>query len=443
VTFKGQFFGSSPPASLTITIGSQSCLSPTWISETEVSCLTPPVPTDGSPVSDLPITVIVNGQSSGSTPLGILTGTAGFRYGPVDCNAACGYNQACDDATGSCTLCVPGWTGAECDAFAVRFEPVITARPLLVAESRDLFLDENGAVSISLREPPDEGPVTFGIQASLRGEVTVDPPEVTFGASDFSTPQTVTVRAVADGVKDGNRTVSIFPAVVVGKGRYKQSTAQPVLPVSTADAFPTVSEFAPSVVPLAGQVTATITGEYWDTWVEVWFASVKVGEFRNELAPEAVTGQVNATKSRSSSGHAPNPTAAPTTTATTTTPSSRSSPHLPHSADLPPRRSLLHSQQQPNPGDGDAKQRGRVSFRVDKSHVAGAAPGYQTITVVNIRSRTRAVDPNSLYATEDCPFPGQFGRGADCADCPTGGECPGGYRVWPREGYWNPGEDSG
>jgi hypothetical protein len=209
---------------------------------------------------------------------------------------------------------------------------------------------------------------------------------------------------------------------------YKRSTARPVLTVTTADAFPTVVGFAPSVVPLAGQVTATITGEYWDTWIEVWFASVKVGEFRNELAPEAATVPVNATGVRTTAGHL----------GATQSPGSS-----PHAADLHGHGSL-HGLQQPIPGGaGKARMTGRVTFGVNKSHVAGASPGYQPVTIVNIRSRTRAVDQNSLFATEDCPFPGQFGRGADCDDCPTGGECPGGYRVWPKEGYWNPGEEAG
>jgi hypothetical protein len=29
-----------------------------------------------------------------------------------------------------------------------------------------------------------------------------------------------------------------------------------------------------------------------------------------------------------------------------------------------------------------------------------------------------------------------FGAGAACTDCPAGAMCPGGYRLWPRPGYW-------
>jgi hypothetical protein len=377
-----------------ILIGSQICLSPSWISETEVSCVTPPVPTDGSPVIDLPITVIVNGQSSGSTPLGILTGTAGFRYGLVDCNAACGYNQVCDDATGSCTLCVPGWFGSECDIFAVRLEPA-NGQPIRIAESAG-FAGENGALSMSLRETPGTGSVTFRLDATTPGEVTVDPQEVTFSTTNFATPQQIVLRAVDDRVKDRNRTMLVAPTIVSGTGRFKQASVRPAVGVVTLDAFPTITSFTPTAVPLAGRVNVTITGDHWDEWVEVWFEKIRVGEFKVKR-PANVTGST-------------------------------------------PALGVLQSSSgnwfEPSLG-------GSVTFFVNNSHVVGAADGYQKVTIVNLFTRTWGADNTLMYATENCPTPGEFGLGDDCKPCPEGGECPGGYRIWPQQGYWNPGEESG
>ncbi|KNC54757.1 uncharacterized protein AMSG_01608 [Thecamonas trahens ATCC 50062] len=48
-----------------------------------------------------------------------------------------------------------------------------------------------------------------------------------------------------------------------------------------------------------------------------------------------------------------------------------------------------------------------------------------------------------LFFTDDCPYEGQFGRGTACAPCPTGAVCPGGFRLWPKPGYWTPSEDAG
>lgn len=38
---------------------------------------------------------------------------------------------------------------------------------------------------------------------------------------------------------------------------------------------------------------------------------------------------------------------------------------------------------------------------------------------------------------------GYYGNGTDCKKCPHGAYCPGGNRVWPLPGYWNPGENYG
>jgi hypothetical protein len=48
-----------------------------------------------------------------------------------------------------------------------------------------------------------------------------------------------------------------------------------------------------------------------------------------------------------------------------------------------------------------------------------------------------------IFYTDDCPFPGQFGSGLDCRACPAEAICPGGRRMWPRDGYWTPDEISG
>ena len=44
---------------------------------------------------------------------------------------------------------------------------------------------------------------------------------------------------------------------------------------------------------------------------------------------------------------------------------------------------------------------------------------------------------DELYFTDKCPD-GQFGTNAkqDCRPCPAGGVCPGGYRLWPQNGYY-------
>jgi hypothetical protein len=51
--------------------------------------------------------------------------------------------------------------------------------------------------------------------------------------------------------------------------------------------------------------------------------------------------------------------------------------------------------------------------------------------------------PERVYITTDCPRIGEWGTGDDCEPCPEGATCPGGNRIWPQNGYWNAGENSG
>lgn len=68
--------------------------------------------------------------------------------------------------------------------------------------------------------------------------------------------------------------------------------------------------------------------------------------------------------------------------------------------------------------------------------------GYFDMTIINPDGGFFTL-ANEMYYTDDCPFPGQFGKGLECKPCPEGGVCPGGYRIWPKQGYWNNDEASG
>eukprot|EP00456_Euglypha_rotunda_P079486 TRINITY_DN763_c0_g1_i10.p1 TRINITY_DN763_c0_g1~~TRINITY_DN763_c0_g1_i10.p1 ORF type:complete len:1178 (-),score=130.33 TRINITY_DN763_c0_g1_i10:10-3168(-) len=74
-------------------------------------------------------------------------------------------------------------------------------------------------------------------------------------------------------------------------------------------------------------------------------------------------------------------------------------------------------------------------------------PGYKRITIqsaftpIQNESRTNLIYyvPVSL---QYCLDPGLFWDGSQCLDCPTGCNCPGGDRCWPRQGYWSPNENT-
>ena len=43
-----------------------------------------------------------------------------------------------------------------------------------------------------------------------------------------------------------------------------------------------------------------------------------------------------------------------------------------------------------------------------------------------------------FYITSDCSTPDMYGPAGTCLPCPASATCPGGDRLWPKPGYWNP-----
>jgi hypothetical protein len=74
---------------------------------------------------------------------------------------------------------------------------------------------------------------------------------------------------------------------------------------------------------------------------------------------------------------------------------------------------------------------------------SGRPNSYASLTLQNQVSLTAISSSEFAFYTDECPQEGQYGKGQQCWPCPEGGFCPGGYRIWPKPGYWNPGEDSG
>jgi len=66
--------------------------------------------------------------------------------------------------------------------------------------------------------------------------------------------------------------------------------------------------------------------------------------------------------------------------------------------------------------------------------------GYVSLQFINPSGGSYSY--SGFYITPDCPTPGYYGIGADCHPCPVGAVCPGGDRLWPDIGYWNPNEQT-
>jgi outer membrane protein assembly factor BamB len=390
VTLRGANFGRAAPTSgLQVWVDTQVCADATWVSPEEVTCVTPPIAA-GASARDLPLTVVVNGKSSGPTPIGVITSTAGFRYGgEVQCSEDCGFQDVCDDVTGLCTACIPGFTGDGCTTHVVQMHPL--NEPMVAYESDGVRASPR--IVVSLAAAPG-APVTLRIVRASSGEdeVGFDPPELQFDDRTFADARTVTVTALDDGIRDGNRTIPVTcnlvnpgPSILAGVVLF------PIVNVRTIDAFPTVVSFSPTVVPLVGGVIATLNGDHWDDRVEVWIGGVRAGEY------DVVRSFAERDAARLEFAVA--------------------SSHLPELAEGVSK------------GDNDGGD--------------PTAGRYLRLSLVNVMSGTYGAADNLVYVTSDCPEEGQFGRGKDCRECPEGADCPGGYRLWPKPGYWNPGEGSG
>ena len=329
------------------------------------------MPTDGTVIVDMPITVIVNGQSSGSTPLGVLTGTKGFRYGPVDCDSSCGYNQLCDDTTGTCTTCSPGYAGSTCADPLVSFEAAGSGSVVVVIEG-DETSRRIGAANVVLAAPLSETAV-LAVDVTLVDPLGNAPRDVEVSPATITLPPgtasaIVTVTAIQDGIRDVNRTSTLTLRPVSGPSVFVDSPLRPFVKAQSRDGGPTVKSIFPTAVPLAGGKNITIAGDNWDEWVEVWIEGKRIGEFRTDRAVVVGSGS--------------------TARAGSVLSSSSSS-------------TLLYSSE-------DA----RVEVPTSNGDF-GTDTGYRLVEILNLHTQSRGSDNTLLYATEDCPEPGQFGFGTE------------------------------
>ena len=116
--------------------------------------------------------------------------------------------------------------------------------------------------TVVLDSEPSGGTVTIGIASDDTTIAGVAPATLTFDASDWDEPQTVTVTAVADGIDNPNdrRTAAITHTVTATGTDYDGATASGVtVTVNDDDGAPTLSINSPSVAEVDSGATATLT----------------------------------------------------------------------------------------------------------------------------------------------------------------------------------------
>ena len=116
--------------------------------------------------------------------------------------------------------------------------------------------------TVVLDSEPSGGNVTIGVASGGTNVATVAPNTLTFTASNWDEPQTVTVTAVPDGIDNPNdrRRVAIAHAVTATGTDYESETAGGVtVTVNDDDGAPTLSINSPSVTEVDSGATATLT----------------------------------------------------------------------------------------------------------------------------------------------------------------------------------------
>ncbi len=131
------------------------------------------------------------------------------------------------------------------------------------ADNAKTMTDEHqDTYTVVLDSEPSGGRVTIGVASGGTAVATVAPATLTFTASNWNVPQTVTVTAMPDNIDNPNdrRTVAITHTVTATGTDYDGATASGVtVTVNDDDGAPTLSINSPSVTEVNSGETATLS----------------------------------------------------------------------------------------------------------------------------------------------------------------------------------------
>jgi cysteine-rich repeat protein len=471
VTILGTSLGSGPASITSAALAGIPCTLVLWVSATEITCTSGAAP---GPLALGVVTLIVAVGTNGTAPFVPATVGAGVTYSyahpapvitsisPTGASAAAagtvvtvrgaffpettslqiGSILVCatplalsaDLASGTCTITVsfpdsyvgttvpvtasgasggisnpgvlffvaPEYTKLiRVDAYADRR---ITSEDGTLFDSIELELDDSVAIAIAVTLE-----VTDDTEAALDAKVVVLTPQ--------RKTASVTVRGVRDDLRDGNVTYEVVLNTTSANPDY---TALPLPRIGfvNMDLPPVLVVIVPEVSSLLGRIVTLFGANFDASTIVTVGGNVVDGNTTRVLRSTPATAQRRSKRAASIS--------------------------IPRDGGFTSDDSddHLHVTQATATVPADAWPAGTDSALVFMAPVQNEE-GYYSVSVENVDSTTRGSGGNMLYYTNDCPEPNQFGEGLDCGPCPEGGICPGGYRIRPLPGYWNPGEDSG
>ena len=151
------------------------------------------------------------------------------------------------------------------ESLETRAVPTVIAAPASVSITEG----QSRQVAFRLGKAPTAD-VTFTLASANAAEVTIDRQSLTFTTANWRTPQAVTVTAVEDFLKDGNKSLKIVTSAAASADRYYANRTVPDVSVKTVD-----SKKLPPLNPAlyqgtysgsftgrlaSGPITATVSG---------------------------------------------------------------------------------------------------------------------------------------------------------------------------------------
>eukprot|EP00163_Fabomonas_tropica_P022290 TRINITY_DN3888_c0_g1_i1.p1 TRINITY_DN3888_c0_g1~~TRINITY_DN3888_c0_g1_i1.p1 ORF type:complete len:4143 (-),score=879.03 TRINITY_DN3888_c0_g1_i1:311-12364(-) len=440
ITIVGEYFGEEEPKrGITAHMGKVKCEATYWVSHDRIICLIPPESVFDIPdLIDLNFTVTTIPDDPDRAAMTSPPTKTGFRHVSPErlCVPHCGYHADCQVRLTPPTCDCHKFYAVEPDCL----EPAVKVdvRSTLCSEDRHL----RGVVAMKLNRKPT-APVTI----SFGTNVTKDDVRLNhrrpwvFSPYDYNITRWLVAYGVPDPFRDGDTPFYINFTVTSDDPHFDGMSLANITMVNL-ESRATVEWLEPALMPIEG-ARVTLRGRNFDEMfrirvegfqVELGFGlTAIVGPLDDFGRPRPVTRNgTNTTR-----GQAAQFALGEWTRVSDGTPISQLGGRFRNMQFAPPVITNVETDDDP---------RGRVNITTVEFEAPWAdwnpATGYADLEIVNIRgSYTKVSD--LLYYTDTCLPPSEYGRPGDCKACPTGAVCPGGNRVWPKAGFWNPGEDSG
>eukprot|EP00163_Fabomonas_tropica_P013423 TRINITY_DN2494_c0_g1_i1.p1 TRINITY_DN2494_c0_g1~~TRINITY_DN2494_c0_g1_i1.p1 ORF type:complete len:1396 (-),score=273.64 TRINITY_DN2494_c0_g1_i1:95-4282(-) len=287
----------------------------------------------------------------------------------------------------------------------------------LELKSNSLITDEDGKrlveATVTINQKP-RFPVTVRMFSNDTSEGKVSLSELFFATATWELPRTFTIEGVPDDIRDGDQSYNVNIQVESDDTVF-EGLFVPPLQMTNLESFPILDTIVPAAAPFSGR-EVTVYGRNFDAYGMRAQVEGKLFTYPQSLSI--------LTRNKTVTSAAPE---IDLLSSTYSSPRARSS-------------GLRVLQQSGATVEQIIPEAYAIVFQAPPAQIS--VEGNRPLVVFNADGKN-VTSELLIFYTDNCPDPGQFGRGSNCVPCPAGGICKGGTRMWPKKGYWNPSEDTG